>query len=286
MRRLQVFCIGWLLAAALVASARADAAPHFPLRLTRDHHHLVDGANQPFLVKVFSAWGLIQSLSEADAVDFMDSVKARGFNTLLVSAISWDRRFAGDPPRWNGISPFTSEWDFSTPNPEYFAHVDRVLELARARGLLVLLVPCYLGYYSDPTQGWAARLLDTHNDPQKSLAYGRYLGLRYRGNTNIIWVAGGDNDGKDAVYPHMRNVIAGIKQSADQLWTGHFDTETRFATNNPLYADVMDIDSLYLWVEERGGGEPQHASELARLDAGPHALTARSKLRARCSARI
>src|SRR6185295_4306973 len=65
-----------------------------------------------------------------------------------------------------------------------------------------------------------------------------------------------------------RNVIAGIKQSAAQLWTGHFDTETRFATNNSLYADVIDIDSLYLWLEERGGGEPQHASELARLDAG------------------
>jgi hypothetical protein len=81
-------------------------------------------------------------------------------------------------------------------------------------------------------------------------------------------VAGGDNDGTGKLYPHMRNIITGIKQSARQLWTGHFDTDTRFSTNNALYADAMDIDSLYLWTEERGGGEPQHASELARLDRG------------------
>ena len=51
-----------------------------------------------FCSKEISAWGLIQALSEKDAAAFTDSVKRKGFNTLLVSIISDDTRFAGDPP--------------------------------------------------------------------------------------------------------------------------------------------------------------------------------------------
>src|SRR5689334_22068662 len=69
---------------------------------------LADG--QPFLIKELSAWGLIQALSESDAAAAMDAVQARGFNTLMISVISDDTRFAGGPPNWNGISPFEVEW--------------------------------------------------------------------------------------------------------------------------------------------------------------------------------
>ena len=262
----------WLATSVSLVAAQSTGTSasgvEFPLQLSANGRYLVDQRQKQFLIKEISAWGLIQALPESEAAAFMDAVKANGFNTLMVSVISWDQRFAGHPPSWTGITPFLSEWDFSTPNPTYFEHVDRVLGLARSKGLLVLLAPSYLGYDGDATQGWAPRLLDSHNSAEKSLTYGRFLGSRYKNASNIVWQAGGDNDGTGALYPHLSNIITGIKESAAQLWTGHWDSHTVWSTNNASYAKWMDIDGLYAWTEVSLDGAPQYKSELERYSRG------------------
>jgi len=179
----------------LLLSSFAYSQAIFPLHLSADGRYFTDNQQQPFLIKEISAWGAIQALSEKDEAAFMDSVKAKGFNTMLVSIISYDTRFAGGPPDWQDISPFTVKWDFSTYHIAYFRHVDRFLKMAAARGMLVLAVPCYLGYKGDPNQGWWPKLLSPTNSLSKSYAYGQFLGKRYRSFKNIVWVAGGDNNG-------------------------------------------------------------------------------------------
>jgi hypothetical protein len=145
----------FMLAAGILATALSAAAQaKFPLKLGTKGTHLVDDNNKPFLIKEVSAWGLIQALSEPDESAFIDSVKNKGFNTLMVSIISFDTRFAGGPPDWQSIPPFNTKWDFSTYNPAYFEHVDRFLKMAGKKGMLVLLVPSYLGYKGDGNQGW------------------------------------------------------------------------------------------------------------------------------------
>lgn len=247
----------------------------FPLQLSSNHRYMVDQKKVPFLIKEISAWGLIQALSEADASEFMDSAKAKGFNTLLVSAISMDSRFAGNPPKWNEISPFTVEWDFSTPNENYFAHVDRILEMAEKKGLLVLLVPSYLGYYGDPNQGWFSKLLDSKNDTSKSRKYGQFLGKRYSNFKNIVWVAGGDNSATGEVHSHMLNIIQGIKEGenrdAQHLWTGHWSSEvaTNWSADNSPFASYIDLNGLYCFIEkDMGNAGPQYKSELEKFNAG------------------
>ncbi|MHB1920887.1 MAG: apiosidase-like domain-containing protein, partial [Chitinophagaceae bacterium] len=237
----------------------------FPLRWSANKRFLVDQQNHPFLIREISAWGAIQALSEKEEEGFMDSVQKKGFNTLLVSIISYDTRFAGHPPDWEGHSPFLSKWDFSTYNPAYFKHVDHFLKLARQKGVLVLLVPCYLGYKGDPKQGWWAALLSAKNSPEKCLQYGKYLGRRYQKFPNIIWVAGGDNNGRGKLFPYMNNMIRGIREYDPQhLWTGHFDCApgTTWSVDNPLYRKYMDIDGLYAFTESALGKEgPQYRSE-------------------------
>ncbi|MFI5153650.1 MAG: DUF4038 domain-containing protein [Chitinophagales bacterium] len=232
---------------------------------------LVDQKNGPFLIKEISAWGLIQALSEEDEFAFIDSVQQKGFNTLMVSIISYDTRFAGSPPGWQGILPFSVQWDFSTWQEKYFEHVDRFLNMAKAKNMLVLLVPCYLGYEGDKNQGWWDELLDKNNNPDKSKQYGQFLGNRYKGFTNIVWVAGGDNLGK-SVYIHMNNIILGIKESDhDHLWTGHFKSGegTNWSMGNSLYQSYIDINGLYAFVEENLGSEgPQYKTELAKYSTG------------------
>jgi hypothetical protein len=243
----------------------------FPLHVSSNGRYLTDSKDTPFLIKEISAWGLIQTLPEADAAQLMDSVKAKGFNTLLVSAISYDQRFAGSPPAWQSISPFSTRWDFSTPDSEYFAHVDRVLKLAESKGLLVLLVPCYLGYPGDPTQGWAAALEDPTNSPAKSREYGRFLGRRYKSFANIVWVAGGDNSATGPLHEHMLNIIEGIREVDKHLWTGHFDASSGhvWSTDNTDLAKYMNLDGLYAWTEaELGDRGPQYKAELAQYKKG------------------
>src|ERR1700733_9929839 len=172
----------------MVISLMAYAQPpaSFPLKLSINGRYLTDGKNRPFLIREISSWGLIQALPETDESAYLDSIKKKGFNTVLVSLISYDTRFAGDPPNWQGESPFNTKWDFSTYNTKYFEHADRVLEMANSKGILVLLVPCYLGYKGDPHQGWWPKLVSPANSVEKSYQYGRFLGDRYKNFNNII----------------------------------------------------------------------------------------------------
>ncbi|MET0384934.1 MAG: DUF4038 domain-containing protein [Polyangiales bacterium] len=222
----------------------------FPLHVSRNRRYLVDRAGQPFLINQAASWGLVQSLSTADARSYLDGLVARGWNSVLVSVISNDARMPGEPPAWQGIDPFTRRWDFSTANPEYFEHADEVFELARERGLLLNVVPCYLGFVDDATQGWADELLGEANDVDKSRAYGRFLGARYRRFDNLVWVAGGDQEPArgSRLEAHMRAIVDGIREAdPDHLWTAHWDGlgEGSYASENPSFADVIDLDGYY-----------------------------------------
>ncbi|HVS93765.1 MAG TPA: DUF4038 domain-containing protein [Mucilaginibacter sp.] len=262
----------YLLLLLLLIGVFSNAQTLFPLRLSHDKKYLIDSHSKPFLIKEISAWGLIQALSEADEAAFIDSVKKKGFNTLMVSIISYDTRFAGNPPDWQGISPFRVKWDFSTYDTSYFAHADRFLRMAQKKGMLVLLVPCYMGYKGDQNQGWWGKVLDSHNSPAKSRIYGEFLGKQYRNFKNIIWEAGGDNPCDSPLYRHMDNIIQGIKQyDPGHLWTGHFESAypTNWSSGNKLYAKYIDIDGLYDFEEKNLGPDtPQYKTELERYGKG------------------
>ena len=228
----------------------------FPLKLSASRRYLVDQNNVPFLINQASSWGLIQSLSVADARDYLDALAARGFNAVMVSIISNDVRMAGSPPNWQGISPFDVKWDFSTPNEAYFAHADEIIGLAQDRGMLVTLVPSYLGYAGDSGQGWADEMLSGNNSVAKSLAYGQYLGRRYKDRPNVLWVAGGDNQPATGseLENRLKAVIDGIKQTdLNHLWTAHWGYDPSahpsgmLSTEDLTFASYIDVNGYYAY---------------------------------------
>ncbi|HET8933654.1 MAG TPA: DUF4038 domain-containing protein [Polyangiales bacterium] len=224
--------------------------PVFPLHVSGNGRYLVDDAGHPFLINQASSWGLIQSLSTEDARSYLDQLAGRGWNTVMVSIISYDERMPGDPPSWRGNDPFTVRWDFSKPNEAYFKHADEILKLARERGMLVTLVPSYLGFPDDPTQGWADELQSGNNSVEKSRTYGRYLGKRYKSFDNIVWIAGGDNQPAQgsALEAHMRAIVEGIRsEDPDHLWTAHWDgmDEGTVSSENASFAQYLDLDGYY-----------------------------------------
>lgn len=224
----------------------------FPLTVSPNGRYLVDQAGKPFLINQASSWGLIQALSTQDATTYLDQLKQRGFNTVLVSIISNDVRMAGSPPEWQGVSPFTRKWDFSTWNEEYFEHADEIIKLAAAREMLVTLVPAYLGFAGDASQGWADELTSTRNSVESSRAYGEFLGARYKDVPNIVWVAGGDNTPKagSELEARLLAIVQGIQANdKTHLWTAHWDGqgEGAIATDNATFAPLMDVNGYYAY---------------------------------------
>jgi hypothetical protein len=220
------------------------ARPRFPLRVLPRHRYLVDKAGKPFLIQGDSPWSLIADLKRNEVDQYLADRKRRGFNTLLVNLL--EHTYASKAPaNAYGVAPFTKSGDFSTPNEAYFRHADWVLRRASSMGFLVLLAPAYIGYRGGDDGWWKDMVA---NGPKKLREYGRYLGRRYSGLHNIVWVQGGDAN--PPIEGLVDALAAGIAETdPDALQTGHpgpesapldtWDRRTWLTVNNVYtYKDV------------------------------------------------
>ncbi len=154
-----------------------------PIRVSPNGHHFVDAQGQPFFWLGDTAWPLFAQYTREEAEAYLGNRAQRGF-TAIQGVLAWgggtgfEQKAPG--PNYAGEAPWrTGPGD---PNPAYFAHVDHLVEFAGERGLILAMLPTW-GYYVND-----ARVLNTEN----ARAYGRWLGARYRGRPNVIWVNGGD----------------------------------------------------------------------------------------------
>jgi hypothetical protein len=234
--------------ATAIASNRSetgDPSVLLPLQIGRHGHHLVDRHNIPFLIQGDSPWSLIVGLTKDEVEQYLETRKKQGFNALLVNLI--EHHFPGGdnkrgaPFNRDGQAPFKVPGDFTTPNEAYFAHADWVLQRAGELGFVVFLTPCYLGY-PGTEEGWYKEV--AASGVQACRDYGRYLGKRYGGLKNVIWVAGGDHN-PDDVRAQTLALIGGIREAnASQLWTAHCVRENSAADQ---YGDQpwLTVNSTY-----------------------------------------
>ncbi len=168
------------------AKARLPS-PVYPLKVGPTRRYLVDQRNVPFMIVGDSPQALTVNLSVADAEKFLANRRAAGFNAVWVNLLCIIcNSIAGgraDGTTYDGIPPFTTPGDLSTPNEAYFARVDRMVGLAAKYGIVFFLNPI-------ETAGWLSILRG--NSVEKAYGYGRYLGKRYRKFPNIVWFSGND----------------------------------------------------------------------------------------------
>ena len=238
-----------LLAAGMVSVAMhtpGNAAPAYPLKSSANGRFLVDQNNTPTLITGDSPHALMVNLSEADAVTFLADREAYGFNTvtiyLLCGAATGGRTNCSTI---DGMLPFTntlpskSSYDLSTPNEAYFAHVDRIVNLAAQEGLQVMLDPA-------ETSGFLTTLLD--NGTARCRAYGQYLGNRYQNFPNILWYNGNDfqnwaNTNDDAV---VRAVALGIQdKDTNHIHTIELDYYTSDSLDDPSWGPIISLNAAY-----------------------------------------
>ncbi len=216
--------------------------PTFPVSVSANRRYLVDGAGQPYLVHGDTAWSIITGVTKAEAEQYLANRAAKGFNALIINLI--EHKFNGPLTR-AGEHPFTDPQDLSTPNDKYFDYADWVLRRAGELGMLVFLAPMYLGYrHPADDDGWYH---EAHlGGMNKCWKYGHYLGKRYAGFNNIVWMMGGDRN-PDGVVDEVNSLIAGIKESDKQaLFAAHAHPEETTADKYG-WGGWLDLNSTYTY---------------------------------------
>jgi Protein of unknown function (DUF4038)/Putative collagen-binding domain of a collagenase/Purple acid Phosphatase, N-terminal domain len=225
-----------------VAAATAEGQMAYPLKVSPNHRYLVDQNDRPFMIVGDSPQGLITDLSISEAAAYFANRASYGFNAVQIHLLG-KSTFGGrgDYSTYDGLTPFSTPGDISTPQAAYFARVDAMLDLAAQNGIVVFLNAAEtidsLGLFRD-------------SGVAKSRAFGQYLGSRYRNFDNIVWMYG--NDFQSWQDPNDNAVILavanGIKDTdfrhLHTAWLNYFVSASRDSAD---WDAVSDIDFVYTY---------------------------------------
>ncbi|MBD1809587.1 glycoside hydrolase family 140 protein [Microcoleus sp. FACHB-SPT15] len=168
------------------------------LRVSDNQRFLVRTSDgQPFLWLGDTAWELFHRLTREEASSYLENRREKGFTVIQAVAVA---ELDGlNTPNAYGTCPFYKN-NLTTPNDEYFQHVDYVVDAAEKLGLWIGFLPT-----------WGSYVVSGVINEGNARTYGHYLGNRYKNRTNIIWILGGDRNpgGKEKVW---REMVAGLAE--------------------------------------------------------------------------
>jgi hypothetical protein len=205
------------------------ATVEFPIKVSANGRYFTDQKSIPFFIQADTPWSLFVALDMKETEQYLKNRHEKGFNTITVNLI--EHWFKGETLSYPAASmnregnfPFSGNLqsgipDFTYPNENYFRYVDKVLKLALKYGFLVMMTPSYMGY-KGMKEGWYDEVLA--NDAPRCREYGRYLGKRYAGYTNIVWIMDGDRNPDSLSRPLELEILQGIKDfDKIHLFTAH-----------------------------------------------------------------
>ena len=216
--------------------------PAYPLKAGPTRRYLVGRDGHPFLIVGDSPQSLIVNLSAIQADRFFANRQDAGFNSMWINLLC-DEYTGGRPDgtTYDGIAPFTTPGDLSTPNPVYFARAEEMIRLAAKHRLAVFLDPIETG-------GWLNVLRS--NGTSTAYDYGRYLGRRYRRYPNIVWLNGNDfqtwrQPADDALVLAVANGIRSADPHA--LQTVELNYLTSASVDDPRWRGIIGLDAAYTY---------------------------------------
>jgi len=236
--------------AMLVAGSAFAAQPVFPLKQSANNRYLVDQNNVPFLMIGDAPQAMVGNLSVAQAKFFIKDRATYGVNALWVNLLC-DSYTAcnSDGTTFDGIAPFTTPGDLSTPNPVYFDRAEQMMDAAAAKGMVVLLDPIETG-------GWLGVL--QANGIAKARRYGEFLGNRFKDHPNIIWMSG--NDFQSWRNPSDNKLVRAVMQGlastdANHIQTIELDYYVSASMEDGPLRPLLGLDAVYTY-------RPTYAEEL------------------------
>lgn len=180
----------------------------YPLRVSSDKRFVQGSNGAPFFWQADTAWNLSNNLDEAEWVQYLDARKNQGYNTIYTTLVQIEGGTVSGTTNQAGAKLFING-DMGRPNPDWFNSFDKLLALARDRGMQLAVWPAWSQLVRDQSSFTTANMT----------TYGKFLGERYKNTPNIVWVMGGDwGNGAEGDCPltsQVRALANGIK-SVDQ----------------------------------------------------------------------
>lgn len=175
-----------------------------PIQVGPSGRYFVDRDGKPFFWLGDTAWPLLAEYPRATATAYLRNRALKGF-TVVQTVIAWPHWGTGFEksntplPNTAGERPWLDN-NPATPNDAYFRAVDEIVEDANQQGLVLAMQPSW-GYYVNE-----AKVLTAGN----ARVYGQWLGTRYKGAPNLVWMMGGDRPcaGFESVW---RELAAGLR---------------------------------------------------------------------------
>jgi len=227
-------------------SEGAAAATPFATSVSSNHRYLLDQAGDPFMIVGDSAHSMSVDLSPTQMAAYFADRRAHGFNSVLVQLICGvytgnHNKNSANYATYDGITPFTTNGDISTPNPAYFNRMQTMARLAEKDGITLFLDPADTGQLVKSSQFLA------HNGVTKDYNYGRFLGRTFKDFPNIVWESGNDYQKWGPVNDaYVLGIAKGIRSvDAEQLQSVELNYETSLSTDDPLWASFVNLNAEY-----------------------------------------
>lgn len=206
-----------ILCAVLFGVGSIGRAAHLsPIAVHPEGHFLQTADGRPFFWLGDTAWELIHSTTPDESSYYLATRARQGF-TVIQTVVLAEMNGVNKPTPL-GQRPFVDN-DPTRPNEAYFDRVAALVDEAETRGLYVALLPTWGDKLTAPW-GEGPRLFTLENLPV-ARGYGRYLGAKLKGRTNVVWMLGGDRPAKlDATHPDQWTTKQGVASGfpADQDW--------------------------------------------------------------------
>ena len=197
------------------------------ITVSKNGRYLAFETGQPFFWLGGTSWGMSEWLNRGDVDYYLDNRQQKEFNVVQI-CLFWGKReddplkFTTNPVNAYGFRPFKivdGKPDPSRPdvveggtptNPnDYWDHVDYIIKAAKKRNMFVAILPVWgRRYVNNEFQIYGESVFSVDD----MYEYGRFLGDRYRTDSNLIWVLGGDvpaDLGGDFLL-HYRRMAEGI----------------------------------------------------------------------------
>ncbi|WP_346238617.1 glycoside hydrolase family 140 protein [Niabella insulamsoli] len=160
------------------------------LEISENHRFFQTKDGKPFFWLGDTGWLLFVKLGREDVVKYLDARQQQGFNVIQVMTLHTlaAKNVYGDLALDNediGAPITTPGNDFSDSAAyDFWDHVDYVIQEAAKRNIYMALVPV-----------WGSAAKNEKVTVQNAEKYGRFLAERFKNDTNIIWLNGGDIEG-------------------------------------------------------------------------------------------
>ena len=177
------------------------------LRVSENGRFLVKEDGQVFFWLGDTAWELFHRLNREEAESYLKDRARKGFTVIQAVALAEINGLSKPNPY--GHLPLRDA-DPTQPVEAYFEHVDWVVKKAEELGLVVALLPTWGDKWQVASFARDSPIVFT---VENAKTYGRWIGNRYKNQSNIVWILGGDrNPNKESERAIIRAMAAGVRE--------------------------------------------------------------------------